>query len=677
MSPVWYLVLPTLTAIDIAIGITAISLPDAMRHTVIEATHRSSVEMANQFKSTREDEVRYFGVLQKRHADASSNTKLDTKTQFRFHSEKSEGATPKEVSIISTTPYRTFKIIKKPMDDFQTNAWVSFQQNPNAVFEKLETMNGQRSLRVVVPDHMTDSICVSCHNSSTQSGKQDWKIGDVSAVLEVTTRVEPYLAAAEQRSNIIVGSLAVGGCSVTLVLIAFTGLIVRRTQEKQDADRASNIKITHLARHDSLTGLINRAVFMEKIEEACAGLRLRDEAFNVLMLDLDRFKAVNDLLGHPAGDALLQEVTQRLRSALREADVLARLGGDEFAIIIKSETDQREFATELANRIIGAIAKPFGIDGNQLNVGVSVGIAAAPGDGADPVDLVKKADIALYQAKVGGRSRYCFFDAGMLSDLDARNRLERDLRAAISSKALELHYQPVVDAKTGMPCGVEALARWHHPELGMVAADKFIPLAEQTGLIMPLGELILRKACADAAGWPEHIKVAVNLSPMQFKQTNLLDVVMCVLAESGLPPQRLELEVTETVFLANDPEHWAVLGQLKALGISIALDDFGTGYSSLSHLTMFPFDKIKIDKSFTQGMTKSASCAAVISSTLAIGRGLDMTTTAEGVETMEQFELLRASGVTFVQGYLFGEPGPASNLEFSRVSGNAQINNAA
>ena len=210
----------------------------------------------------------------------------------------------------------------------------------------------------------------------------------------------------------------------------------------------------------------------------------------------------------------------------------------------------------------------------------------------------------------------------------------------------------------------------------MVAADRFIPLAEQTGLIVPLGEWILQKACADAAGWPEHIKVAVNLSPMQFKQTNLLDVVMCALVESGLPPQRLELEVTETVFLANDPEHWAVLRQLKGLGISIALDDFGTGYSSLSHVTMFPFDKIKIDKSFTQDMTKSASCAAVISSTLAIGRGLDMTTTAEGVETMEQFELLRASGVTFVQGYLFGEPGPASKLEFSRV-GNVQINNAA
>lgn len=570
-----------------------------------------------------------------------------------------------------------FNTRKGRMDDFQANAWEAFQQNPNVVFEKLEIMEGQRSLRVAVADHMNDSICISCHNSKTQSGKNDWKIGDVSAVLEVTRRVEPYLAAAEQRSNIIVGSLAVGGCAVALVLIVFTGLIVRRTQEKQEADWASNIKITHLARHDSLTGLINRAVFMEKIEEACASLHLRDKTFNVLLLDLDRFKAVNDMLGHPAGDALLQEVTQRLRSALRETDVLARLGGDEFAIIITSETDQRGFATELANRIIGAIAEPFRIDGNQLNVGVSVGIAAAPDDGADPVDLVKKADIALYQAKAGGRSRYCFFDAEMLSELDARNRLEQDLRAAISSKELELHYQPIVDAKTGMPCGVEALARWHHPELGMVAADKFIPLAEQTGLIVPLGEWILQKACADATGWPEHIKVAVNLSPMQFKQTNLLDVVMCALVESGLPPQRLELEVTETVFLANDPEHWAVLRQLKGLGISIALDDFGTGYSSLSHLTMFPFDKIKIDKSFTQDMTKSASCAAVISSTLAIGRGLDMTTTAEGVETMDQFELLRASGVTFVQGYLFGEPGPASKLEFSRVSGNTQINNAA
>jgi diguanylate cyclase (GGDEF)-like protein len=440
---------------------------------------------------------------------------------------------------------------------------------------------------------------------------------------------------------------------------------------------ASEIKMAYMAGHDALTGLVNRAVFMERIGEAGARLHRLDERFSVFLLDLDRFKDVNDTLGHPAGDLLLQQTTQRLRSVVRETDVLARFGGDEFAILLTSGVDQREAAMALANRVIGTLSAPFEIDGTKVNVGASVGIAAAPDDGTDAVELLKKADMALYQAKSGGRNRWCFFDGQMLVATDQRLRLENDLRRAIAGNELELHYQPIIDARTGMPCAAEALLRWNHPELGMLMPETFIPLAEQTGLIAPIGEWVLQQACADAAGWPAHIKVAINLSPRQFDSAGLLDVVVCALVESGLSPHRLEVEITETVVLANNPEHRAILRQLKGLGISIALDDFGTGYSSLSTLTMFPFDKIKIDKSFTRHMTKRPSHAAIIASALAISRGLDMTTTAEGVETKEQLESLRASGVTFVQGFLFAKPCPASELEFTRTSGKALVGSAA
>ena len=426
-------------------------------------------------------------------------------------------------------------------------------------------------------------------------------------------------------------------------------------------------RVRHMAHHDLLTGLPNRALFLEKTDNATERLRQRGEMFAVLMLDLDRFKDVNDSLGHPAGDALLKDTARRLKSVLRDGESLARLGGDEFAILQPIAADGREEASALAERIFKAISEPYDIDGSKIVVGTSIGIALAPFDGVEPNELMKQSDLALYRQKSAGRNGYRFFDAQMTVEADARHQLVHDLRAAISGDELELHYQLVVDVKSGELCGAEALMRWRHPRRGSIPPIEFISLAEESGLIVPIGAWAIQTACAAAASWPPHVKVAVNLSPVQFRKGNLLDVVICALVESGLSPERLELEITESVLIESHLDILPVIRQLKNLGISIALDDFGTGYSSLSYLTMFPFDKIKIDRSFVQNVMTRPECRAIICAVLALGRGLDMTITAEGVETQAQFELLSSLGVDSIQGYLFGRPCPLPQLNFGRV----------
>jgi predicted signal transduction protein with EAL and GGDEF domain len=370
-------------------------------------------------------------------------------------------------------------------------------------------------------------------------------------------------------------------------------------------------------------------------------------------------------------------LAHRLKSSLRETDILARLGGDEFAIIQSGETNQREGATTLAFKLLDIVARPFDLDGNNVTVGVSIGIALAPTDGADSGELLKKADLALYRVKSDGRNAFCFFNAEMSKGATERQQLVNDMREALSRNEFELHYQPVFDVKTHRLCGVEALVRWRHPVKGLILPDRFIWLAEETGIMAPLGEWILEKACTDAASWPENIKVAVNLSAVQFRTETLFDVILCALLESGLPSKRLELEITESVLLQHLGNSSIVLQKLKNLGVSIALDDFGTGYSSLSYLTNFPFDKIKIDRSFTQGLSSRADCAAIVASVLTLARGLDIAVTAEGIETNEQFELLRAAGVNYVQGNLFGRPVPLAELNFDDLELKIQAVEAA
>jgi diguanylate cyclase (GGDEF)-like protein len=440
------------------------------------------------------------------------------------------------------------------------------------------------------------------------------------------------------------------------------------------AQKRTESEIAYLAHHDALTNLANRVLFLEKIEEALVRLRRCNAHFSILLLDLDQFKSVNDWLGHPVGDDLLKLVAQRLRTCTREPDTVARLGGDEFAVLQTVEGDQKESSVVLAHRLIERICAPYKFDGHDIIIGTSIGIVSAPNDGIRADELLRNADLALYRAKSEGRSAYCIFKAEMGAEAQLRYTLENDLREAIARNEFELYYQAIIDVVTQKVCSVEALVRWHHPRNGLVYPDSFIPLAETTGLIMPLSEWILRKACMDARLLPPEIKVAVNMSPVQFRSGNPVEIVASALDASGISPTRLELEITESVLLHNNDANIALLNELQSAGMSIALDDFGTGYSSLSYLRIFPFDKIKIDKSFVAELSQSGDSAAIVCAITGLGRSLNMETAAEGVETQEQFELLRAAGCTQAQGFLFDHPRPLAELEFNSKAqrGNAE-----
>jgi diguanylate cyclase (GGDEF)-like protein len=479
-------------------------------------------------------------------------------------------------------------------------------------------------------------------------------IGDANWRVLATPAAGGRLSTRYDRAFVVL----VAGLIVTSFVVGYLGLASRNSRQLA----LVNQRVLELAQLDALTGLPNRAFFLDRLQQVESHERQYDGSYSVIMIDLDRFKNVNDSLGHAAGDALLRQVANRLRSAIRETDVVARLGGDEFAIIQAGCPDQKSSALDLATRISMLIAEPFQLPNHQVEVGTSIGIAMSPEHGSDPQELLKKADLAMYRSKSTGRNYLTLYDDAMSAELEARNTLERDLRVGIARGQLQLHYQPVFDVQTGAWRSVEALVRWRHPEKGLIPPDKFIPLAEETGLIAPLGEWVLRRACWDARSWPNDITVAVNLSPVQLKQNDLFHVIVSALSESGLPPQRLEIEVTESVLMERGVENSAFMNRLKQLGISLALDDFGTGYSSLSCLTAFPFDKIKIDKSFVSNLTKRNESSAIISSVVALARGLDMSVTAEGVETREQFELLRAVRVNFAQGYLLGRPVPIGEL---------------
>ncbi|CAH2603530.1 EAL domain-containing protein [Rhodovastum atsumiense] len=424
--------------------------------------------------------------------------------------------------------------------------------------------------------------------------------------------------------------------------------------------RAAEAKIIHLAHHDALTNLPNRALFRIKLDEAIARAR-RGHGFALLYLDLDRFKEVNDTLGHPAGDLLLRQVTERLQAAVRDTDTIARLGGDEFAII-EDQVRAPQDATALAQRLVESVAAPYELEGHHVVIGTSIGIAIASPDGAVAEQLMKSADMALYRAKGDGRNCFRFFEPEMDARMQLRRGLESDLRRALAVGEFELFYQPILDVGSRSVTSFEALLRWRHPERGLMPPDRFIPLAEETGLIVPIGEWVLRAACAEAMRWPERLHVAVNLSPAQFARSGLLEAITGALAASGLAPHRLELEITERVMLKDSEATLAMLHRLKAIGVRLAMDDFGTGYSSLSYLQRFPFDKVKIDRSFIRNLGQTRASGAIVGAVVDLCAGLEMGATAEGVETEEQLEELTARGCREVQGFLFSRPCPASGI---------------
>ena len=439
------------------------------------------------------------------------------------------------------------------------------------------------------------------------------------------------------------------------VLLALMDITERKRAES---------RLAFMAQHDGLTGLPNRILLRQRLDELLVSTRRNGDKVAVLFIDLDNFKAINDTLGHAIGDKLLKGVTKRLKSSLREEDSVARLGSDEFAVV-QAGINRPEDVAFLARRLIDAVSEPYLFDGHTIVSGASIGIAIAPGDGDDAEKLLKNADMALSRAKSEGNGTFSFFESEMDARAQTRRRIEIDLRDAIENSVLQPHYQPLVDLKSGRITGFEALVRWPHPERGMIPPGDFIPVAEETGLINAVGGLMLRRACMDAAKWPDDVRVAVNLSPLQFRVGNLLSVVMDVLKHSALSPRRLELEITETLLLDKSDQVLATLHALRALGVRISMDDFGTGYSSLSYLRSFPFDKIKIDQSFVRDLVSNHDGQAIVRSIISLGKGLGVTITAEGVETEAELSCLRAEGCHEGQGFLFSRA--RSNAEITQL----------
>ncbi|WP_431267036.1 EAL domain-containing protein [Dankookia sp. P2] len=440
------------------------------------------------------------------------------------------------------------------------------------------------------------------------------------------------------------------------------GRAVRMSGVTQDvtAKHDAELQLAHMARHDPLTDLPNRTLLRERMDAAMADAK-RGDASAIFCLDLDRFKQVNDTLGHPIGDALLRAVTDRLLGCIRKTDMVARIGGDGSAIV-QSSVNQPSDARALARRIIAAISKPYEIEGNRIVIGTSLGIAIAPQDGVDSDRLLRSADLALYRAKTDGRGTFRFFEPEMNIRMQARHALETDLRRALVQREFEVFYQPLIDIRTRQVCSFEALLRWRHPERGLVAPDSFIPAAEELGLIGQIGEVVLARACAEATHWPAGIRVAVNLSPAQFADPGMMGMVMGALHRSGLPAERLELEITETLLLQESEDVLATLHELQRVGVTISMDDFGTGYSSLSYLRKFPFRKVKIDKSFIRELGNDPGSGAIVQAVLDLCRTLGIKTTAEGVETEQQLAWLDAAGCAEAQGYLFSAARPAAEI---------------
>ncbi|MDO6413116.1 EAL domain-containing protein [Sphingomonas sp. BIUV-7] len=432
-------------------------------------------------------------------------------------------------------------------------------------------------------------------------------------------------------------------------------VVVRDLSERVEAQR----RVLHVARHDPLTGLPNRLLFMERLESAVARTARTHGKTALLYIDLDGFKSVNDVFGHTKGDQVLIGTASLIETTLRSGDTLARLGGDEFAIV-QSDGDQPEAAERLARRIITEIERGYGNGRGDVSLGASIGIAIAPDDSSEPAVLVRHADIALYKAKEAGRGTYRFFESAMDEALQERHSIEADMRNALAAGEIFLVYQPQMNADTGEITGFEALVRWNHPERGIIPPDAFIPVAEQSGFIVPLGAWILREACREAASWARPLNIAVNLSPVQFQQGALRKRVETTLIDTGLAPERLELEITETALLRDRDATIATLNELKSMGIRIAMDDFGTGYSSLSNLQSFPFDKIKVDRSFVSTIEEDEKAASIVKAVISLGHSLSLPIVAEGVESAEQLAMLRVERCTEIQGYLIGRPLPIS-----------------
>jgi diguanylate cyclase (GGDEF)-like protein len=700
-SLLWRLIVPMCLGVVALVCAIAIYAPHEVVATAVNEAMARGVQTARQLQTLRSFYSEHVVARATKSGATASPaykteaTSIPVPTTFILDVAEAFKENGVLVRLVSPYPWPTRK--GRVLDDFQNEAWAQLNHNPGGVWSRREQVDGREVLRVAVADRMQQS-CVACHNASATSPKRDWKVGDVRGLIEVVQPIETILAGSRALSRNLVAGGTIAGFVLLGLLLANAmrliqplrdltraihamargaqdaaiphaartdelGTVARALQHLQEetAERArAEALVTHMARHDALTRLPNRILFREELDDGLMRAH-RDEALAVLCLDLDNFKAVNDTLGHPVGDALLKVVAERLAECIGETDTVARLGGDEFAIV-QTGAAQPVAATVLAQQLIETIAAPYEIDGHSVVIGTSIGIAIAPNDGSDPDAILKNADLALYRAKAEGRGNYRFFETAMDASMQVRRRLELDLRSALALDQFELMYQPLVDLTTAEIKGFEALLRWRHPVRGLVSPGEFIPLAEEIGLIGPIGAWVLRRACAEAATWPGHLSVAVNLSPAQFTGKGLVLDVVTALGASLLAPRRLELEITEAVLLHDTDATLATLTHLKELGVSISMDDFGTGYSSLSYLRKFPFDKIKIDQSFIRDLAVRPESMAIVRAVAGLGRSLGISTTAEGVETIDQLKTVKAEGCTQVQGFLLSRPLAASDV---------------
>jgi diguanylate cyclase (GGDEF)-like protein len=530
------------------------------------------------------------------------------------------------------------------------------------VLKEIRQHSATASLPVIMVTGKSESASVA---EAFTAGANDYVTKPVDFLVALTrTNVQLGLKRAEQAARDANETLSQINRELEQRVAHRTNELLRVNENLRNeiAERErSEAQAYYIAHHDALTGLGNRMLFRQQLSDALERARRSGESLAVLFVDLDGFKGINDSLGHSVGDGLLKSIADRLRGCVRETDSIARLGGDEFAVV-QTAKEQPQGAATLAGRLIEVIGERCVVDGHQLVASASIGIAATTSGQLDPEVLLRSADLAMYRAKGDGRGVYRFFEPEMDARAQARRLLEVELRRAAQEDAFELYYQPLFNLEKGQISGLEALLRWHHPKRGLVSPSEFIPLAEEIGLIVPLGEWVLRQACAEALNWPDEISVSVNLSPVQFKNEGLAKAVAEALKSSGLRPSRLELEITESVLLEKSSSNLATLNQLRDLGVRISLDDFGTGYSSLSYLRTFHFDKIKVDQSFIRDLSQRGDSLTIVRAIADIGASFRIATIAEGVETEEQMRCLRQEGYTELQGYLFGRPSPASAI---------------
>jgi diguanylate cyclase (GGDEF)-like protein/PAS domain S-box-containing protein len=576
----------------------------------------------------------------------------------------------------------TLRVIDQPMQD---GGWVATYEDITEQRRAERERDRNRAFLDLIIENVPSAIFVKSAKDRkyvlvNTAGERFWGISRQAMIGKTVVEILPEAEARkiEARDNQLLetGEPVFDEREIVTPDDGLRSILSRRLMIRDESDAAQYVlgvvddvterkiaesRIARLAHYDSLTDLPNRLLFREQLEKELFFVR-RGSQLAVLYLDLDHFKSINDTLGHPAGDELLKEVAKRLRSCLRETDLIARLGGDEFAIV-QTDLKHAKDAEALAQRLREAVtATAYDLHGHHTITDLSVGIALAPGDGTDFDELIKHADLALYGAKTEGRASYRYFEPEMNARIKHRREIETDLRSALSDGAFELYYQPLVNLQTGAIAGCEALIRWNHPRRGMVEPSSFILVAEETGLINPIGEWVIKQACAEAMNWPKHLNVSVNVSPVQLRNPAFNLIVAGALGTSGLAARRLELEVTESVLMQNNEATLATLHQIKDLGVRISLDDFGTGYSSLSYLRSFPFDKLKIDRSFVSDLCRSNGAKPIIQAILDLARSLKMTTTAEGVETLDQKRMLETMGCNEMQGYLFSLPRPAAEV---------------